>query len=166
MLQNLIIDELKEHDWQQVKSIFIEGINTGNATFQTSASTWEEWDVAHQPDCRLVARLNGEVVGWVALSPISSRKAFKGVAEVSVYVSQRATGMGIGRRLIQALIDNSEHHGYWTLQAMIFPENIGSIKLHMKNGLEKVGTRKQMGKLNGIWRDVVLLERRSEINGK
>ena len=166
MLQNLIIDELKEHDWQQVKSIFIEGINTGNATFQTSASTWEEWDVAHQPDCRLVARLNGEVVGWVALSPISSRKAFKGVAEVSVYVSQRAIGMGIGRRLIQALIDNSEHHGYWTLQAMIFPENIGSIKLHMKHGFEKVGTRKQMGKLNGIWRDVVLLERRSEINGK
>ena len=166
MLQNLILDELKEHDWQQVKSIFIEGINTRNATFQTSAPTWEEWDVAHQPDCRLVARLNGEVVGWVALSPISSREAFKGVAEVSVYVSQRAIGMGIGRRLIQALIDNSEHHGYWTLQAMIFPENIGSIKLHMNNGFEKVGTRKQMGKLNGIWRDVVLLERRSEINGK
>ena len=161
MENKLEIEEMILADWNQVKAIYIEGINTGNATFQTTAPTWEEWDSAHNKKCRYVAKLNGEVVGWVALSPISNREVFEGVAEVSIYLNNSIKGMGIGSRLLAYLIEQSEHNGFWTLQAMIFPENMASIKLHKKFGFEEVGTRKQMGRLHGAWRDVVLLERRS-----
>ncbi|WP_342597938.1 N-acetyltransferase family protein [Psychrobacillus sp. FSL H8-0483] len=165
MDQDLKFDEMTASDWQQVQAIFTEGIHTGNATFQTKAPTWEEWDMSHSKECRLVARLNGEVAGWIALSPISSREAFSGVSEVSVYVTHSVTGMRIGSKLLKELVTASEKHGFWTLQSMIFPENEGSIKLHRKFGFEEIGTPKRMGKLNGVWRDVVLLERRSNVVG-
>jgi len=161
MENKLEIEEMILAEWNQVKAIYIEGINTGNATFQTAAPTWDEWDSGHNKKCRYVAKISGEVVGWIALSPISNREVFEGVAEVSIYLNNSIKGMGIGSRLLAYLIEQSEHNGFWTLQAMIFPENIGSIKLHKKFGFEEVGTRKQMGRLNGAWRDVVLLERRS-----
>ncbi len=164
--KEIVIRKLMENDWEKVRAIFIEGIQTGNATFQTEAPTWEEWDASHTANCRHVAVLEDQVVGWVALSPISSREAFSGVAEVSIYISGSATGMGIGGKLLEHLIEESEEQGFWTIQSMIFPENEGSIHLHKKYGFETVGTRKQMGKLNGVWRDVVLLERRSSTLGK
>ena len=165
MTNEIIIEDLLPSDWEAVKSIFIQGIQTGNATFQLQAPTWEEWDKGHTQNCRYVARLNGEVVGWIALSPISSREAFSGVAEVSVYLDGSITGKGLGSKLLQYMIKESENHGFWTLQSMIFPENEASIYLHKKYGFDEIGTRKRMGKLNGVWRDVVLLERRSETVG-
>lgn len=161
MNTDIIINEMIPSDWGQVKEIFMEGILTANATFRTEAPTWDEWDKGHLKNCRFVAKQNGEVVGWVALTPISSMLAFSGVVEVSIYISASAAGMGVGSRLLQQVIDSSEQNKIWTIQAMIFPENIASINLHRKFGFEEVGTRKQMGRLNGVWRDVVLLERRS-----
>lgn len=165
MTNEIIIEDLLPSDWEAVKNIFIQGIQTGNATFQLEAPTWEEWDSGHTQNCRYVARLNDQVVGWIALSPISSREAFSGVAEVSVYLDGSITGKGIGSKLLQYMIKESEKYGYWTLQSMIFPENASSIYLHKKYGFEEIGTRKRMGKLHGVWRDVVLLERRSLIVG-
>lgn len=159
--KELVIREMDKDDWEDVRQIFVEGIQTGNATFQTEAPTWKEWDASHTINCRYVATLKGRVIGWVALSPISSRPAFSGVAEVSIYLSSSSTGMGIGGKLLKHLIAESETQGFWTIQSMIFPENEGSIHLHKKHGFETVGTRKQIGQLNGVWRDVVLLERRS-----
>lgn len=161
MIQNIIIDEMIGSDWDQVREIFIEGIRTANATFRTEAPTWDEWNKDHLTICRFVAKHNGEVVGWVALTPISSMCAFSGVVEVSIYISSSAAGMGIGSRLLQQVIESSEQNNIWTIQSMIFPENAASINLHRKFGFKEVGTRNQIGKLNGVWRDVVLLERRS-----
>ena len=165
MKKELVIDEMLSSDWDQVNAIYLEGIQSGNATFQTETSTWDEWNAGHASKCRLVARLDGEVVGWIALSPISNRESFAGVAEVSVYLTDAIKGMGIGSKLVQAVIETSEQNGFWTLQAMIFPENQGSTNLHMKYGFKEVGVRQHMGQLNGVWRDVVLLERRSDIVG-
>jgi len=165
MNQQIVIDKMIPSDWDRVREIFIEGIQTGNATFRTEAPTWDDWEKDHLRPCRLVAKHDGEVLGWVALSPISSMIAFSGVAEVSIYIASRAAGMGIGSKLLKQVIDTSEQYKIWTIQSMIFPENTASINLHRKFGFEEVGTRRQIGKLNGVWRDVVLLERRSTVIG-
>ena len=155
------IQEMLPHHWEAVKNIYKEGIDTGQATFQSSLPTWEEWDTAHEKSCRLVAIENGEVLGWAALTPVSGRCVYAGVGEVSVYVKASARGKGIGRMLLQALVTRSEANGFWTLQAGIFPENKGSIAIHEKAGFRIIGTREKIGKMNGWWRDTVLLERRS-----
>ena len=149
-------------DWGAVRAIYVEGIATGNATFETAPPEWDRWDAAHLAACRLVAKVEGEILGWAALSPVSSRKVYAGVAEVSVYVGEKARGQGVGRALLQSLIEHSECNGIWTLQAGIFPENTASIALHQKAGFRVVGRRERIGCLNGQWRDVLLLERRSK----
>jgi len=156
---------MKAEDWQAVQAIYREGIATGNATLETGAADWVEWDRRHRRDCRLVARREGEIAGWAALSPVSSRRVYAGVAEVSVYVAPSARGQGIGRALLRALIAESERQGIWTLQAGIFPENEASIALHQACGFREVGRRERLGRLHGVWRDVVLLERRSKVVG-
>jgi len=150
-------------DWEQVRSIYLEGVREGNSTFETEAPSWEAWDEAHHKSPRLVMRADDQVLGWAALSPVSKRRVYSGVAEVSVYVTESAKGKGIGRALLEALIENSERAGIWTLQASIFPENEASIALHLKCGFREVGRRERIAKLKGIWRDTILLERRSKV---
>lgn len=150
-------------DWPAVQTIYLEGIATGNATFETDAPEWAAWDLAHLQKCRLVARLRDETIGWAALTPVSGRCVYAGVAEVSVYVAERMRGKKVGRRLLSALVEESEKHGIWTLQAGIFPENTASIEVHKRCGFRMVGVREKLGKMNGIWRDVVLMERRSGV---
>ena len=161
----MLIISMQPAHWEQVKTIYESGIATGNATFQTSAPSWEEWDKAHTQTCRLVAIENDIVLGWAALTPVSGRCVYAGVAEVSVYIGEPARGKGIGSKLMQLLITESEDHGFWTLQAGIFPENIASIRLHEQNGFRQVGYREKIGQMNGIWRNTVLMERRSKIIG-
>lgn len=161
MKDSIIIDKMLQKDWDQVREIFLEGIATGNATFQKDAPSWEAWDNDHIKECRIVARLDDNVLGWAALSPVSSRCVYAGVAEVSIYVSRNNGIKGIGSKLLQSLIEISEQNGYWTLQSGIFPENIPSLKLHVKYGFREVGRRERIGKLDGVWRDIILLERRS-----
>jgi L-amino acid N-acyltransferase YncA len=151
---------LPEH-WEAVKTIYEEGIATGNATFQTAAPSWEEWDNAHLKTCRLIATENNGVLGWVALTAVSSRCVYAGVAEVSVYVAANARGKNIGSLLLQALINESEQNGIWTLQSGIFPENKPSISIHEKNGFRIIGYRERIGKMGNVWRDNISLERRS-----
>jgi len=148
-----------------VRAIYLEGIATGNATFETSAPEWEKWDAAHLATCRLVAQMNGQVSGWAALSAVSSRCVYAGVAEVSVYVADAARGQGVGLRLLSALVECSEGHGIWTLQAGIFPENEASVRLHERCGFRIMGRRERLGQLKGTWRDVLLMERRSKAVG-
>jgi L-amino acid N-acyltransferase YncA len=159
------IDAMTASDWPAVRTIYLEGIVTGQATFETEAPDWAEWDQDHLAGCRLVARQNGQVMGWAALSPVSGRCVYGGVAEVSVYIAASARGQGLGRRLLQALIDESERTGLWTLQAGIFPENKASLAVHKRCGFREVGYREHLGQMHGVWRDVVLLERRSRIVG-
>jgi L-amino acid N-acyltransferase YncA len=160
--------------WLAVREIYREGIATGNATFETELPDWEKWDANHRKDCRLVALEPFEkdselvillekvtVVGWAALSPVSARRAYAGVAEVSVYVAAAARGHGVGKALLQALVQESEVNGVWTLQAGIFPENVVSVALHKSCGFRTVGVRRRVGKLGETWRDVLLLERRT-----
>ncbi len=153
-----------EH-WPQVRAIYLEGIATGNATFETSAPEWAGWDSAHLQACRFVALSSEEVQGWAALSPVSGRCVYAGVAEVSVYVAERARGRKIGKALLEALISASEQNGIWTLQAGIFPENVASVALHEHAGFRMVGRRERLGAMQGRWRDVLLLERRSKVVG-
>jgi L-amino acid N-acyltransferase YncA len=160
----VIVSMLPTH-WEAVKTIYEEGIATGNATFQTSAPGWEEWDAAHLPTARLVAVENDTVLGWAALTPVSGRCVYAGVAEVSVYVSAAARGKGLGKQLLNALVTASEAAGLWTLQAGIFPENAASIAIHEACGFRVLGTREKIGKMHGQWRDTVLLERRSKVTG-
>jgi L-amino acid N-acyltransferase YncA len=160
------IEVMTAADWDRVRQIYLEGIATGNATFATDAPSWEKWDASHRPDCRFVAREGGDVLGWAALSPVSSRCVYAGVAEVSVYVGANARGRGVGRLLLSALVENSERAGLWTLQAGIFPENVASIELHKKLEFRLVGVRQRVGCMNGRWRDVALMERRSSIVGQ
>jgi L-amino acid N-acyltransferase YncA len=160
-----MIRAMTADDWPRVRAIYEEGIATGNATFETSAPSWEQWHAAHLPHSRLVAVQDGVVVGWAALSGVSDRCAYAGVAEVSVYVAASARGRGVGRELLGALARESERAGLWTLQAGIFPENVGSIAIHERCGFRMVGRRVRLGRLAGAWRDVVLLERRSEVTG-
>lgn len=158
---NCTIDAMNPNDWESVRKIYLEGIATGIATFETSAPSWEDWDSRHLLHSRLVARRNGEVAGWAALSPVSRREVYAGVAEVSIYVGSAHRGNGVGRALLMALIDESEKNGIWTLQAGIFPENERSLNLHKLAGFRVIGTRERIGQLKGEWRDVVLLERRT-----
>jgi phosphinothricin acetyltransferase len=163
--ENLKIEAMAPQDWDAVRAIYLEGISTGNATFEKSAPDWQVWDAGHLKSCRLVARLNSEILGWAALSPVSGRCVYSGVAEVSVYVAERARGRKIGSRLLDALVTSSEREGVWTLQAGIFPENLPSIESHKRNGFRIVGTREKLGSMDGRWRDVILMERRSAIAG-
>nr|WP_277749479.1 GNAT family N-acetyltransferase [Oceanobacillus halophilus] len=165
MIGTIFIDGMKESDWEEVREIYIEGINTGNATFDTTPPTKEEWNKKYVEDCRLVIREAGKVIGWAALLPISTKDAFYGVAELSIYLSSSSVGKGIGKKLLDALIKESEANGFWTLQAGVFPENEASIKLHKSLGFREVGIRESLGKLDGIWRDVLLMERRSKVVG-
>jgi phosphinothricin acetyltransferase len=159
------IEAMQPAHWLPVKTIYEEGIATGNATFQTAAPEWSEWDAAHVKNSRLVAIENGTVLGWAALTPVSGRCVYAGVAEVSVYIAAAARGKGIGKKLLQALIESSEKNNLWTLQAGIFPENESSIKIHEDCGFRIIGRREKIGQMNGVWRDTVLLERRSIITG-
>jgi L-amino acid N-acyltransferase YncA len=158
------IRELRPDDWPAVRAIYEEGIHGGNATFETEPPTWESWDAAH-PALRLVAERDGTVVGWAAVSPVSDRCCYEGVGEVSVYVAGRARGSGLGRLLLDELVERSEQAGYWTLSAGVFPENEASLRLHRGCGFREVGIRERLGELDGAWRDVVLLERRSAVVG-
>ncbi len=162
---DFIVDKMRDEDWPEVVSIYREGIAGGNATFETDAPDWEKWDKGHLRDCRLIARAAGEVIGWAVLSPVSTRCAYSGVAEVSLYVTTPARSIGVGKALLRALIDESERKGIWTLQAGIFPENPASIALVKSCGFREVGVRQRLGQMNGLWRDVVLVERRSKVVG-
>lgn len=149
-------------DREEIRRIYLEGIATGNATFESEAPSWERWDAGHVRSCRLVAANGRRVVGWAALSPSSGRPAYAGVAEVSIYVENDARVLGVGSALLSALIAASEQEGFWTLQAGIFPENEASLALHAKDGFRVVGRRERPGRMkDGRWRDVLLLERRS-----
>jgi L-amino acid N-acyltransferase YncA len=156
---------LRLEDWPEVARIFEEGIRTGNATFETDVPSWEAWDAAHLPEHRFVAEHEGRVVGWIALAPVSSRCCYEGVAEVSAYVGEEARGEGVGRTLLARLIESSERGGIWTLETGVFPENAPSLALLQRFGFRVVGTRERIGRLHGMWRDVVFMERRSEVVG-
>ena len=158
---NYVIDQMRASDWDEVRAIYLEGIRSGHATFETEAPGWERWDEAHRRFARLVVREGERVSGWAALSPVSKREVYGGVAEVTVYVAEAARGRGIGRALLEALIDESERNGVWTLQASIFPENAASVALHRRCGFREVGRRERIARLRGVWRDTLLFERRS-----
>jgi phosphinothricin acetyltransferase len=162
MMSKSVISEMRPGDWEAVRTIYAEGIATRQATFEADTPSWRAWDAAHLPFARLVARKDQRVVGWAALSPVSRRQAYAGVGEVSVYVAQDLRGTGLGRQLLLALIAESEQHGIWSLQAVMFPENAGSVALHLSCGFREVGRRERIGKLDNIWRDTMLLERRSQ----
>jgi phosphinothricin acetyltransferase len=164
MIANICL--FTDADWDEVKAIYLEGIQTGNATFQTEAPSKEEWFGEHINECNLGYFQDGKLLGWAALSNVSSRCVYSGVAEVSIYVRQSERGRGIGNSLLESLIEKSESIGIWTLQAGIFPENKASIELHIKNGFRVVGRREKLGKMNDMWRDVMLLERRSQTAGQ
>ena len=153
---------MRTADWEQVRAIYVEGLRSGHSTFETEAPRWEQWDEAHLPIARLVMRDGEKVVGWAALSPVSKRHVYRGVAELTVYVAESARGQGTGRALLEALINESERNGIWTLQASIFPENTASVALHRRCGFREVGRRERIAMLNGVWRDTLLFERRSQ----
>ena len=151
--------------WEAVKQIYAEGIATGNATFQSAIPSWEEWNDAHVKNSRLVVIENEIVLGWAALTPVSGRCGYAGVGEVSLYMSDKAKGKGIGKKLLNSLIEESEKNNFWTLQAGIFPENIASVKVHEDCGFRIIGKRERIGQMNGQWRDTLLLEKRSANTG-
>lgn len=151
---------MEQTDWPAVKAIYEQGIATKLATFETSAPGWADWDDAYLDDHRLVAELDGEVVGWAALLPISRRACYAGVVENSVYVAEDSRGRGIGRALLERLLEDADRAGFWTVQASIFADNVASIAFHERCGFRTVGTRERIGQLDGVWRDTVLLERR------
>jgi L-amino acid N-acyltransferase YncA len=159
-----IVPMTQQH-WPAVSEIFAQGIATGNATFETRVPTWPEWDARHLPACRLVGLVGEKVAGWAALSVVSSRQVYRGVAEVSVYIAESSQGQGMGTALLDKLIEESERNGIWTLQAGILAENVASIRLHEKVGFRLVGRRERIGCMHGIWRDTVLMERRSKVAG-
>ena len=159
------IRAMQPGDWPAVERIYREGIADGNATFETESPGWEKWNAAHHAHSRLVARAGDRSVAWAALSPISGRRVYRGVAEVSIYVAESTRGKGVGKRLLAELIRQSEQNGIWTLQAGIFPENVASVALHKSFGFREVGMRERIGQLGDRWRNTVLLERRSPIVG-
>ena len=162
-MADVLVRNLTSGDWDAVRSIYLEGVATGQATFETAAPSWEKWDESHFPFARLGAVPGAEnaIMGWAALSRVSTRAVYSGVAEVSVYIASAARGRGIGKQLLERLISESELHGVWTLQAAIFPENEASVGLHKLAGFRAIGKRERIAKLNGVWRDTLLLERRS-----
>lgn len=164
-LNMITISTLLPEHWDAVKKIYKEGIATGNATFQTVAPSWQDWNTSHAATCRFIAEENNLVLGWAALSPVSDRHVYAGVAEVSVYVAASARGKKIGSALLQALVNESEKNGFWTLQSGIFPENKQSIFIHEKCGFRMVGYRERIGKMKTVWRDNIFMERRSPIVG-
>jgi L-amino acid N-acyltransferase YncA len=165
MAMNATIDLLAPADWDGVRAIYLEGIATGQATFEVDAPPWEAWDAAHHPFARLAARVDGQLAGWAALSPVSRRPCYSGVAEASVYVAYRHRGQGIGRPLLEALIAASEQHGIWTLQGATFAENEASLRLQRGCGFREVGRREKIAQLHGVWRDTIFTERRSRLVG-
>ena len=160
----MILRELRPEDWTAVRAIYEEGMRGGNATFETEPPSWERWDGTHS-ELRLVAERGEVIVGWAAISPVSDRCCYEGVGDVSVYVAEVARGSGVGRALLGELVTRSERAGYWTLNAGVFPENDASIRLHRACGFRQVGVRERLGQLHGVWRDVILLERRSMLVG-
>jgi L-amino acid N-acyltransferase YncA len=159
----VLVRDLRSDDWPEVSQIYAQGIATGNATFETEVPSWEAWDEAHLPEHRFVAGRDGRVIGWIALLPVSPRACYAGVAEISAYIGEEARGEGVGAELLEAAIESSERTGIWTLQTGVFPENEPSLRLLRRFGFREVGTQERIGRLHGVWRDVVLLERRSEV---
>lgn len=159
----MIVRDLRPDDWPAVRAIYEDGIRSG-ATFETEAPGWEAWDAAH-PDLRLVAERGREILGWAALTPSSDRCCYRGVGDVSVYVGEGARGSGVGRLLLETLVERSEQAGYWTLNAGLFPENEASLRLHQSCGFRLIGVRERLGELDGVWRDTIWLERRSTVVG-
>jgi phosphinothricin acetyltransferase len=159
------VDGMVPSDWPDVSAIYLEGIATGNATFETLAPNWEQWDRAHLATGRMVARNGRTIAGWVALSRVSQRSCYAGVVEMSVYVATWARGQGVGDALMKAAIKASEAAGIWTLQGLVFPENKASLRMCAANGFREVGYRERIGKRDGVWRDTVLVERRSKVVG-
>jgi phosphinothricin acetyltransferase len=157
------VRDLRPGDWPEVARIYAEGIQTGNATFETEIPSWQAWDAAHLDEHRFVAERDGRILGWVALAPVSSRCCYAGVAEISAYVAEQARSQGVGRELLANAIESSERAGIWTLQTGVFPENEPSLGLLQRFGFRALGTQERIGRLHGVWRDVVLLERRSEV---
>ncbi|MEW2921000.1 N-acetyltransferase family protein [Muricauda sp. ANG21] len=157
----MMIRNMQASDWEHVCQIYTEGIATGFATFETNAPTYESWDAAHVSSCRLVAEDDGVILGWAALSPVSSRCVYGGVGEVSVYIAAESRGKGVGKLLLEKLIEESEKAGFWTLQSGVFPENKASIKLHENVGFRYIGKRERVGKIHGVWKDNLLFEKRS-----
>jgi L-amino acid N-acyltransferase YncA len=156
----LRIEKMRIDDWPAVRAIYEEGIATGLGTFETAAPSWEQWDAARLPHSRIVAREQG-VIGWAALSPVSQRSCYAGVAEVGVYVAASARGQGVGRALLEAIIESSEAHGIWTVQGATIAENAASLALQERCGFRVIGRRERIARLDGVWRDTVLTERRS-----
>jgi len=164
-MQARIVEMSPDH-WTRVRDIYAEGLAGGEATFETAVPEWSDWDRAHLAEPRLVALAGGRPIGWAALTPVSERPVYAGVAAVGVYVDENHRGAGVGATLLSGLIRRSEDLGVWTLQAAIFPENAASLALHEACGFRRVGVRERLGKLSGRWRDVVLLERRSAVAGR
>ena len=162
---NITFRHLVSEDWKRASEIYAEGIATGNATFEQIIPTWEEWDKSHLKTCRIIAELAGELAGWACLSPVSDRCVYGGVAEASVYIKKVHRGKGVGTELLNKLIEESEQEGFWTLQAGVFSENTASLKLIEKLGFRQIGYREKVGKMNGVWRNTILLERRSKKTG-
>jgi phosphinothricin acetyltransferase len=161
----VVVEAMRPEDWPAVREIYEEGIAGGKATFEMYAPSWDAWNRARLRECRLVARSGDRVVGWVALSPVSERAVYRGVAELSIYVASAARGRGVGRTLLNRLIADSEVAGIWTLQAGVLVENEASLALHLACGFREVGRRERIGRHGDVWRDVVLLERRSRVVG-
>ncbi len=158
----MVIAAMKPSDWPVVECIYVEGLQTRTATFETSSPGWESWDNSHLKSCRLVAMMGDEIAGWAALSPVSDRCVYGGVAEVSVYIGNAWHGKGIGSKLLDQLIVDSEESGIWTLQASMFEENSASVRLHQKLGFRLIGRREKIGKLDSVWKDTLMMERRSK----
>lgn len=161
----MVIRSMKSSDWKEVARIYEEGFQTGFATFEQQVPTYESWDQAHVKSCRLVAEEDHTILGWAALSPVSSRCVYGGVGEVSIYISTDCRGKGVGKALLKTLISESEDAGFWTIQSGIFPENEASIGLHEKVGFRYIGKRERVGKINGVWKDNLLFEKRSDSVG-
>ena len=163
---SILIEPMARADWEQVRAIYLDGIASGNSTFEVEAPTWERWDASHHSFARLVARDAGRVLGWAALSPVSGRRCYAGVAEVSVYVDAGERGRGIGRQLLLAIIGESEREGIWTLQGATCRENEASLRLQRGCGFREIGRRERVAQLRGVWRDTILTERRSLVVGE
>lgn len=159
------IRAMRPEDWPAVSEIYAEGIHTGIATLETTVPSYQSWDANHLGACRFVAIKDNSLLGWVALSPVSGRCVYGGVAEVSIYIGQKSRGTGVGQQLLKHLIEQSEKEGFWTLQSGIFPENLASIKLHEKMGFRCIGKRERIAKLHNKWKDNILFERRSPVVG-
>lgn len=160
---NFKIEKMKKDQWNRIEDIYSRGLNTGKASFMHKPPTWEQWDETHLHCCRLIIKNNENILGWTALSPISSRECYSGVAEVSIYIDENSRKAGLGKKLLNALIQESEREGIWTLQSKILDENTQSLSLHIKCGFRIIGIREKMGRtISGEWKNVYLVERRSK----